>query len=296
MREMERIIEKASVLLEALPYLRTFAGKTVVIKYGGAAMVNQDLKEGFARDVVLLKFIGLNPVIVHGGGPQINETIARMGLQTSFVDGHRVTDEETLNVVEMVLGGKVNKEIVQLITRYGGKAVGLTGKDGQIALARKKYLSRESEEGDAPELIDVGLVGEVVDVRPEAIRLLEGGGFIPVIAPLATDGEGITYNINADTMAARIAVGLEAEKLILLTDTRGVLDSGGRLVTNLDGESARNLIRRGVVKGGMIPKVECCLTALKGGVRKTHIIDGRLPHAVLLEIFTSEGVGTEITA
>jgi acetylglutamate kinase len=292
---VEKSIEKASVLLEALPYIRNFSGRTVVIKYGGAAMTSRELKEGFAQDVVLLKYIGINPVIVHGGGPEISQTMKRMGLEATFVDGHRVTDEETLEVVEMVLGGKVNKEIVHLINRYGGRAVGLSGKDAQLINARKKLLRREVAQADGSEtLVDIGLVGEVTDVRPEILRVLEGGGFVPVVAPLGTDGDGQTLNINADTAAARVAGALKAEKLILLTDTAGVLDSSGKLIPSLDEVTARGLIRRGIIKGGMIPKVECCLTALESGVKKTHIIDGRLPHAILLEIFTQAGVGTEI--
>ncbi len=292
---MEKSIEKASILLEALPYIRNFSGRTVVIKYGGAAMTSRELKEGFARDVVMLKFIGINPVIVHGGGPEINQIMDRLGLKSTFVDGHRVTDEATLEVVEMVLGGKVNKEIVHLINRYGGRAVGLSGKDGQLITARKKFLQRDvSPEDGLESLVDIGLVGEVSDVCPDALRVLEGGGFIPVVAPLGTDGDGQTLNINADSAAARVAGALKAEKLILLTDTAGVLDSSGKLIPSLDGATSRGLIRRGVIKGGMIPKVECCLTALENGVKKTHIIDGRLPHAVLLEIFTQAGVGTEI--
>jgi acetylglutamate kinase len=293
---MEKVIEKASVLLEALPYIRSFAGKTVVIKYGGAAMVSQDLKEGFARDVVLLKYIGINPVIVHGGGPQISETLKRMGITARFVDGHRVTDAATLDVVEMVLTGKVNKEIVQLVTMFGGRAVGLSGKDGGTILARRKLLRKEAADGVPTELVDLGLVGEVTVVDPGAIRTLEAGGFIPILAPVGTDGEGTTLNINADSVASAVAASLKAEKLILLTDTAGVLDARGKLVTTLDRKSARGLIKRGVISGGMIPKVECCLDAVAGGVAKTHIIDGRLPHAVLLEIFTQSGVGTEIHA
>jgi acetylglutamate kinase len=291
---MEKIIEKASVLLEALPYIREFSGKTVVIKYGGKAMVSDDLKEGFARDVILLKYIGINPVVVHGGGPQIGLFMEKMGLKSRFVEGLRVTDEDTLDVVEMVLGGKVNKEIVNLINISGGKAVGLSGKDGHILLARKKKLKRGAVDGLTPEIIDLGLVGEVTDVQPEAIRILEAGGFIPVIAPVGSDGAGLTLNINADSVAARIAVSLEAEKLILLTDIEGVLSEKGQLISTLDGRQARELISGGTIQGGMIPKVECCLDALKGGVRKTHIVDGRVLHAVLLEIFTEEGVGTQI--
>lgn len=293
---MKKSIEKASILLESLPYIRQFSGRTIVIKYGGNAMDSKELKEGFARDIVLLKCIGINPAVVHGGGPQIGETMERMGLKTRFVNGHRVTDEATLDVVEMVLGGKVNKEIVQLVNNCGGHAVGLSGKDGRIIMAKKKILKQKSAEGMTPEIIDLGLVGEVVEIRPRAIEILESGGFIPIIAPVGASADGETLNINADSVASRVAVALKAEKLILLTNTAGVLDDGGNLISTLGEKKAEELIKEGVISDGMIPKVRCCIEALKGGVKKTHIIDGRLLHAVLLEIFTEEGVGTEITS
>ena len=282
-------IRRAEVLLEALPYIREFRGKTVVIKYGGAAMERADLKEPFALDVILLRFVGMKPVIVHGGGPQIGSLMKRLGKEPKFVGGMRVTDEETVEIVEMVLVGKINKEIVGLINHHGGKAVGLSGKDAGLLRARKrKHRLPTGEE------VDLGLVGEVELVNVEPIRLLEDNGFIPVIAPVGVGSEGETYNINADLVAGEVAAALGAEKLIHLTDVQGILDSAGKLVSTLSRKEAERLVTAGVIEGGMLPKVESALRALEGGTAKAHIIDGRVPHAILLELFTREGVGTEI--
>jgi acetylglutamate kinase len=281
---MKDRIEKAEVLLEALPYLRRFFGKTIVIKYGGHAMANDELKESFAQDVVLLKYVGMNPVIVHGGGPQINSMLETMGVASRFVRGMRVTDEQTMRVVEMVLVGSTNKEIVGLMNRHGGRAVGLSGKDGELIVAQKMLVDGE----------DIGLVGEVIGVNAKVIETLDGGDFIPVIAPVGVGLDGATYNINADLVAGKVAAALHAEKLILLTDVAGIKDKDGNLISTMASEEATQLIGSGVISAGMIPKVECCIDALTGGVAKTHIIDGRVKHAVLLEIFTTEGVGTEV--
>lgn len=286
--------DRAKVLIEALPYIQRFNGATIVVKYGGHAMVDEKLKRDFALDIILLKYVGLNPVVVHGGGPQIGELLKRLSIEPVFVDGMRVTDPQTMDVVEMVLVGKVNKEIVTLINTNGGRAVGLSGKDGQLVTAqRMKYLKSRGED-QPPELIDMGLVGEITAVDPTILLKLMEDAFIPVIAPVGGGAEGETFNINADLVAGAVASALRARKLILLTDTPGVLDQSGGLLSTLKEGEARELINRGVIKGGMIPKVNCCLDALKGGVRKTHIIDGRQEHAILLEIFTKEGVGTEI--
>ncbi len=293
---MEKLIEKARILVEAMPYIQTFRGKTFVIKYGGNAMIDELLKQSFAQDVVLLRFIGINPVIVHGGGPQIGKTMERMGKKPAFVSGQRVTDEETMDIVEMVLGGKVNKEIVNLINRAGGKAVGLTGKDGGLIQAKKLTLTKRSDETGATEIIDIGLVGEVTEVRPGALAALEQGGFIPVIAPVGAGTKGETYNINADLVAGAIAGALKAEKLILLTDQAGILDKDKNLVPTLNKQKVEALIKNGTIAGGMLPKTKSCFEALDAGCSKVHIIDGRVPHALLLEIFTKEGVGTEITS
>jgi acetylglutamate kinase len=290
---MEKFIGKAEILMEALPYIRRFYGKTFVVKYGGNAMVDEELKASFAQDMVLLKYVGINPVIVHGGGPQINEVLKKMGTPTQFVRGMRVTDQETMDIVEMVLVGKINKEIVNLINQHGGMAVGLSGKDGGLIQARKMSVTVASE-GEAPEIIDIGLVGEIVGINPTVINSLDENKFIPVIAPVGAGERGETYNINADLVAGQIAEALGAEKLILLTDVEGVKDRKGELLSTLKINQARKLIQDGVVGEGMIPKVECCIEALKSGVGKTHIIDGRVKHAVLLEIFTKEGVGTEV--
>ncbi|MBI5696347.1 MAG: acetylglutamate kinase [Nitrospirae bacterium] len=291
---MKKLIEKAEVLMEAMPYIRQFYGKTFVIKYGGNAMVAEDLKESFARDVVLMKYIGINPVIVHGGGPQISKTMERMGLKPKFVSGYRVTDTETMDIVEMVLGGKVNKEIVNLINANGGRAVGLTGKDGGLILAKKKLMKKNSPETGAPEILDLGLIGEVERVDAKILEALDAGGFIPVIAPVGVGAQGETYNINADLVAGSIAAALSASKLILMTDTEGILDGKGKLITALTKKKVEKLIKDDVITGGMLPKVAACFDALGGKVGKVHIIDGRVPHALLLEIFTKEGIGTEI--
>jgi len=287
---LQRNIEKAQILVEALPYIRNLYGKTIVIKFGGNAMVDERLKEIFAEDVVLAKYIGMNPVVVHGGGPQISEVMDKMGKKPVFIDGIRITDGETMDIVEMVLGGKINKELVNRINQHGGKAVGLTGKDGGLIKARKL---RNPRKGSG---IDRGLVGEVEAISPQIIRSLEEDRFIPVIAPIGVDGKGRTYNINADTAAGAIAATLKAEKLIFLTDVEGILDRNGKLISTLNRREALRLIKNGVITAGMLPKVKACLTAIEAGVKKTHIIDGRVTHAILLEIFTKKGIGTEIVA
>ncbi len=284
---MEKLIEKARTLVEALPYIRAFHDKIVVIKYGGAAMKQTDLKSSFATDVTLLRFIGMRPVIVHGGGPQIGAMLERLGKRSEFVGGMRVTDDETMEIVEMVLGGAVNAEIVDLVGRAGGKAVGLTGKDGRF-LRVKKLLGPQGE--------DLGRVGVPETVDPEILLRRTQTGFLAVVAPIGTDASGQTYNVNADVAAGCIAEALEAEKLVLLTDVEGVKGANGELVSRLDMASAREAIAAGVIAGGMIPKVECCIRARERGVTSTHIIDGRIPHSLLLEIFTDGGVGTQIAA
>ncbi len=291
---MESPLQKAKVLVEALPYMQRFFGKRMVVKLGGHAMAEEQLKRCFAMDVILLKAIGLHPVVVHGGGPQIGETLRRMGKESKFYQGMRITDQETMDVVEMVLVGKVNKEIVGLINREGGRAVGLSGKDGALITARKLLLENTKEQEEPPEIIDLGRVGEVASINPEVILALERERFIPVIAPVGVGPEGGSYNINADLVAGAVAGSLEAEKLILLTDVEGVMDEAGRLVSTLSAGQAREMIGNGAIRGGMIPKVNCCLDALAKGVKKAHIVDGRQEHAVLLEIFTDVGVGTEI--
>jgi acetylglutamate kinase len=287
----------AEVLTEALPYIQRFSGKTLVIKYGGNAMVDEDLKKSFARDVVLLKAVGINPVIVHGGGPQIGELLERIGKETKFIDGMRVTDSETMDVVEMVLGGQVNKSIVNLINNHGGRAVGLTGKDGNLIFAEKLQVSVSNSNDPAmnvSELIDLGHVGKVKSIDITVIDMLTHSGFIPVIAPVGVDASGQSYNINADLVAGKIAEVLQAEKLILLTNTAGLLDKDGKLLTGLTVEQVDQLIETGVIYGGMLPKIGCALDAVQSGVKTAHIIDGRVQHAVLLEMFTDEGVGTLI--
>jgi acetylglutamate kinase len=292
---MQEEMTRAKVLIEALPYIREFNEKTVVIKYGGHAMVDEELKKSFALDVILLKYIGLNPVIVHGGGPQINRFLEKMQITPSYIQGMRVTDGETMDVVEMVLVGKVNKEIVGLINHCGGKAVGLSGRDGDLVQARKmKILSRPEVENAPPELIDLGRVGEVTRVNPNILETLDTQDFIPVIAPVGVGEDGQAYNINADLVAGAMAAALKAEKLVLLTDVPGVSDAAGNLMSSLDRAEVDKLVREDIIRGGMLPKINCCLDALEAGVAKAHIIDGRLPHCLLLEIFTSEGVGTEI--
>jgi len=286
--------ERAEILLEALPYIRRFYNKTIVVKYGGHAMVDDELKKLFAMDIVMMKYIGLNPVVVHGGGPQIGAVLKKLGKESQFIQGMRVTDEETMNIVEMVLVGSVNKEIVGLINRNGGKAVGLSGKDGNLTRAEKYYLNEEKQKDIPTEIIDVGLVGKVKEINAELIMSLVKDGFIPVIAPTGMGDHGETYNINADIVAGEVAAALKAEKLVLLTDVEGVWDSEKRLINTMDNGRALQMIDDGTIAGGMFPKVKCCLKALRGGVRKTHIIDGRKKHAMLLEVFTDQGVGTEI--
>ncbi|HYA36403.1 MAG TPA: acetylglutamate kinase [Candidatus Binataceae bacterium] len=289
---MQKLIDRAQTLIEALPYIQRFRGATFVIKYGGHAMESPELREGFARDVVLLKLIGVNPVIVHGGGPQISEFIAKLGIKSQFVRGMRITDAPTMEAVEMVLQ-RINKDLVALITRQGGRAAGICGKDGALLRARKMEMVVK-ENGRATR-VDVGLVGDVVEVNDAIVRALCDADFIPVIAPVGFGSNGETYNINADIAAGKIAESLRAEKLILLSDVEGVKDKDGRLIATLGAAQARKNIERGVIHEGMIPKVECALDALRGGVAKAHILDGRLSHAVLLEIFTESGVGTEVT-
>ena len=283
--------ERARILAEALPYIRRFKNKTIVVKYGGNAMVDDELKNGFARDVVLMKLVGMNPVVVHGGGPQIGQLLERMGKESKFVDGMRVTDAETMDVVEMVLGGLVNKEIVSMINHHGGKAVGLTGKDGGLIRARKMLLKKAS--GD--DSVDIGHVGEVESIDPEVVAVLDTKNFIPVVAPIGVGKDGEAYNINADIVAGKLAVTLAAEKLILMTNTPGVLDKQETLLTGLSANAVGELIADSTISGGMLPKVNCALDAVKSGVHSAHIIDGRVPHALILEILTDEGVGTLIT-
>jgi acetylglutamate kinase len=285
----------ADILIEALPYIRKFAGMTIVIKYGGHAMVDEQLKEDFARDVTLLKFIGLNPVVVHGGGPQINQVLDRMGISPKFVRGMRMTDEPTMDVVEMVLGGKVNKAIVAQINRQGGRAVGLSGKDGELIQARKMKIVHQEDADKPPEIIDPGLVGEVTRINPTIIETLTRQGFIPIIAPVGAGESGETYNLNADLVAARISVALAAGRLIYLTDVDGVLDGAGRLISSIDAETIRRMVEEKAITGGMIPKIEYALDALRSGVGKVPIINGKRRHALLLELFTDSGIGTEVT-
>ena len=284
----------AHVLTEALPYIQRFTGKTIVIKYGGNAMVDEKLKSGFARDVVLMKLVGIHPVVVHGGGPQIGQLLTRIGKQSEFVQGMRVTDSETMDVVEMVLGGLVNKEIVSLINRQGGRAVGLTGKDGDLIRARKMTLTRNDPAASAPEIIDIGLVGQVASIDPAVVHMLVQGNFIPVIAPIGVGEEGRSYNINADLVAGKLAEVLGAEKLMLLTNAAGVLDKQDKVLSGLTSREVDALIADGTIYGGMLPKIRCALEAVQGGVKAAHIVDGRVEHAVLLELFTDEGVGTLI--
>ena len=283
----------APVLAEALPYIQHFHGRTIVIKYGGNAMTDESLKRSFARDVVLMKLVGMNPVVVHGGGPQIGQLLDRIGKKSEFVEGLRVTDSETIDVVEMVLGGLVNKDIVALINAHGGRAVGLSGKDGGLIRARKLVLRKEGA-SDEDETVELGFVGEIESINPAVVDTLDEGDFIPVIAPIGTGEDGKTYNINADTVAGKLAVTLGAEKLILLTNTPGVLDQQGELLTGLSESRVQELIQEGVITGGMLPKVRCALDAVSGGVRTATISDGRLPHATLLETLTDQGVGTQI--
>jgi len=283
--------QRAKILAEALPYIRRFSGKTIVIKYGGNAMTDERLKHSFARDVVLLKLVGMNPVVVHGGGPQIDDLLKRVGKKGEFVQGMRVTDAETMDVVEMVLGGLVNKEIVTLINQHGGRAIGLTGKDGSFIRARKMLLPVKDSDS---EMLDIGQVGEVDSIDPEIIALLETREFIPVVAPIGVGSDGLSYNINADLVAGKLAEILRAEKLVLLTNTPGVLDKNGKLLTGLTPKKVDELFADGTIHGGMLPKISSALDAAKGGVKSVHIIDGRVEHALLLEVLTDEGVGTLI--
>ena len=291
---MERARQTARILVEALPYIRRYAGRTIVVKYGGNAMVDEALKSSFAEDITLLKYVGIRPVVVHGGGPQIGRVLERMGIPSTFVDGLRITDDDTMDVVEMVLGGSVNKEIVSLLNNAGGRAVGLSGKDGRFIEARKLALERPARSGRAPEIIDPGRVGEVVSVDPTVVATLEDGGYIPVVAPVGVDADGHALNINADTVAGRVAAALGADRLLLLTDVEGVKDEDGAVLSRLSPKEAEGLIERGVARGGMVPKLRCCLDAISNGVGSATILDGRVEHAVLLELFTDRGVGTVI--
>jgi acetylglutamate kinase len=284
----------ADVLIEALPYIRRFSGMTVVVKYGGHAMVDDMLKKDFARDITLMKFVGINPVVVHGGGPQINRTLDKMGIRPQFVRGMRLTDQETMDVVEMVLGGKVNKEIVAQINREGGKAVGLSGKDGELIQAEKLQIVHQANEDEPPEIIDPGLVGNVTRIKPELIHTLAGQGFIPIIAPVGTGKNGETFNINADLVAGKVAGALSARRLIFLTDVDGVLDDADSLISSINAAKVGSMIKDGIISGGMIPKMEYALDALHSGVEKVQLINGTKRHALLLELFTDKGIGTEV--
>lgn len=285
----------ARVLTEALPYIQKFTGRTIVVKYGGNAMVDEVLKNSFARDIVLMKLVGMNPIVVHGGGPQIGKVLEQLNIESSFVDGLRVTDSQTMDVVEMVLGGLVNKEIVNLLNKNQGKAVGVTGKDGNLIRARKLTLKRKGADSSDEESIDIGQVGEVASINTAVLEMMKDSDFIPVIAPIGTDESGASYNINADSVAGEIASILGAEKLMLLTNVAGVQDKSGKVLTGLSVRQVDELIADKTIHGGMLPKIECALSAVKAGVESAHIVDGRVEHAVLLEIFTDEGVGTLIT-
>ena len=285
----------ANVLSEALPYLQRFVGKTIVVKYGGNAMIDEELKNSFARDMVMLKLVGINPIVVHGGGPQIGDLLAKLNIESRFVNGMRVTTSETMDVVEMVLGGLVNKDIVNLINQNGGNAIGLTGKDGQLLHARKLHVTHKSPELEKPEIIDIGHVGEVSHINTSLLNMLTNSDFIPVIAPIGVDEEGHSYNINADLVAGKVAEVLQAEKLILLTNIAGLMDKEGKILTGLTTQPVDSLIDDGTMYGGMLPKIQCALDAVHGGVNSAHIIDGRVAHSTLLELFTDEGVGTLIT-
>lgn len=285
----------ANVLTEALPYIQRFTDKTIVVKFGGNAMIDAQLKEQFARDIVLMKLVGMNPVVVHGGGPQIGNLLDKLNIESHFVGGMRVTDTQTMDVVEMVLGGTVNKEIVNLLNRCGGKAVGITGKDGDLIRAHKMVVKHQTPEMTAPEIIDIGHVGEVDQINTSVLKMLINSDFIPVIAPIGVGGDGTSYNINADLVAGKIAEVLSAEKLMLLTNVAGLMNKEGDILTGLSTRQVDKLIADGTIHGGMLPKIRCALDSVKAGVVSSHIIDGRVPHAVLLEVFTDEGVGTLIT-
>jgi len=293
--DRQAAINVAQVLSEALPYIQRFTGKTIVVKFGGNAMIDDDLKNSFARDIVMMKLVGMNPVVVHGGGPQIGDLLTKLNIDSHFVNGMRVTDTATMNVVEMVLGGAVNKDIVNLINQNGGQAIGLTGKDGKLIQAKQLRVTHQTPEMLAPEIIDIGHVGEVSSINTDVLDMLRNSDFIPVIAPIGVDDEGNSYNINADLVAGKVAEILQAEKLMLLTNTAGLLDKEGHLLTGLSTNQVDELIADGTIYGGMLPKIACALDAVKGGVKRAHIIDGRVNHATLLEIFTDQGVGTLIT-
>ncbi|MDE0955827.1 MAG: acetylglutamate kinase [Pseudomonadales bacterium] len=293
--DRQAAINVAQVLSEALPYIQRFTGKTIVVKFGGNAMIDDDLKNSFARDIVMMKLVGMNPVVVHGGGPQIGDLLTKLNIDSHFVNGMRVTDTATMNVVEMVLGGAVNKDIVNLINQNGGQAIGLTGKDGKLIQAKQLRVTHQTPEMLAPEIIDIGHVGEVSAINTDVLDMLRNSDFIPVIAPIGVDDEGNSYNINADLVAGKVAEILQAEKLMLLTNTAGLLDKEGHLLTGLSTNQVDELIADGTIYGGMLPKIACALDAVKGGVKRAHIIDGRVNHATLLEIFTDQGVGTLIT-
>ena len=294
MLSLARATEVAQVLSEALPYIQKFAGRTILVKYGGNAMIDDALKASFARDIVLMQAVGMRPIVVHGGGPQIGELLERLNIESRFVDGMRVTTEETMDVVEMVLGGLVNKEIVSLLNLAGGRAMGLTGKDGQLIRAKQLKIERKSPELEAPEIIDIGHVGQVESIDTRVLTMLTENDVIPVVAPIGVGPTGESYNINADLVAGKLAEVLNAEKLMLLTNTAGVLDQTGQVVTGLVSDEVRALIDDGTISGGMLPKVACALSAVNAGVNSAHIVDGRVPHSVLLEIFTDQGVGTQI--
>ncbi len=291
----DRAINTATVLSEALPYLQRFVGKTIVVKYGGNAMIDEQLKNSFARDMVMLKLIGINPIVVHGGGPQIGDLLSKLNIESRFVNGMRVTTSETMDVVEMVLGGLVNKDIVNLINQNGGKAIGLTGKDGQLLHARKLTVTQLSPDLQQPEIIDIGHVGEVARINTQVLDMLTNSDFIPVIAPIGVGEDGASYNINADLVAGKVAEVLRAEKLILLTNIAGLMDKNGEILTGLTTQQVDELIADGTIYGGMLPKIQCALDAVHAGVTSAHIIDGRVAHSTLLELFTDDGVGTLIT-
>lgn len=295
MLSLSRATEVAQVLTEALPYIQRFAGRTIVVKYGGNAMIDEDLKNSFARDMVMLKLIGINPIVVHGGGPQIGDLLKKLNIESTFVNGMRVTTGETMDVVEMVLGGLVNKDIVNLINQNGGKAIGLTGKDGQLLHAKKLHVTKSSPELEKPEIIDIGHVGEVSRINTQVLDMLTNSDFIPVIAPIGVGEDGASYNINADLVAGKVAEVLRAEKLILLTNIAGLMDKEGKVLTGLSTKQVDDLIADGTIYGGMLPKIQCALDAVHAGVTSAHIIDGRVAHSTLLELFTDEGVGTLIT-
>ncbi len=294
MLSLARATEVAQVLSEALPYIQKFAGRTIVVKYGGNAMTDEDLKASFARDIVLMQAVGMRPIVVHGGGPQIGDLLERLNIESKFIDGMRVTTEETMDVVEMVLGGLVNKEIVSLLNLAGGRAMGLTGKDGQFIRAKQLKIERKSPELEAPEIIDIGHVGQVESIDTRVLTMLTESDVIPVVAPIGVGADGESYNINADLVAGKLAEVLKAEKLMLLTNTAGVLDGQGQVVTGLVADEVSALIDDGTISGGMLPKVGCALSAVNAGVNSAHIVDGRVPHSVLLEIFTDQGIGTQI--